>query len=123
MTYTQEQLEGMSDGEINKLVCEVKGLMLHAHQERWEKLREESVIAQDWLTGRFVEFDYCNSPSDMWPLFLETKISIIEPDIEDGKAEYGVGSIYQASSVMVAHANPLRAAAIVYILVKQGESS
>ncbi len=59
--------------------------------------------------------DYCNNPSDAWPIILENRISMIAPDFfTDPKSGHGVGNF---DSPMVRDKNPLRAAIIFYLMM------
>lgn len=97
--YTQEDLKEMSDFEINTLVAHAKGWQPHY----WHHLP-----------------NYCNNWSDMGPLIVETKIAVTPSSklsVQMGFEE----NDWCASVVNFASwcENPLRAAAIVYILIKQ----
>lgn len=105
--------EKLSDFDINKAVAVAKGLKIHPDQSRFEKLRSEAVIAQEWLTGRFVEFEYCNNPADAWPVIIENEIDI-RFDWDD------LGAV----TAMSIHAdaidkNPLRAAMICFLKMQE----
>lgn len=61
--------------------------------------------------------DYCNNPSDAWPIIVENKIWI-QPDM------VGDGFWHCMDCNDDIHAkdnNPLRAAMIVYLMMKDGE--
>ena len=64
---------------------------------------------------------YCSSPADMWPIIAENHIdiewglSINGPD--SGAARY----FEQRNTIIVGDANPLRAAAIVYLKMMEAE--
>lgn len=103
----------MSDLDINKLVAT---LIL---DDFW--VDGNSVMQHDFeqsqITGydEEIEFDPCNDPQDAWPIIVDNKISIS-----------WVVSYWQALSPLQRHVggfqdenNPLRAAMIVYLMVKE----
>lgn len=57
--------------------------------------------------------DYCNNPSDAWPIIFEHEISLVV--VEDGVWVARFGSVFDESS------NPLRSAMIVYLMMKDEE--
>lgn len=59
------------------------------------------------------ERDYCNNPDDMWPIIQKNRISIYPsegPDFMPWQAG--------CKSIMVTDKRPLRAAAIVFLMMK-----
>lgn len=94
--------EQMSDLEINKTV---------------ESL--ESPLAAGILTP-----DYCNSWSDMGPLIRENEITLIRDTSTNdvwlaiSRAWFTVDGIESRDKIEFTHKNPLRAAAIVYLMSK-----
>lgn len=119
--------EEMTDFEINKAVAETKGLKMHKNQSKFETLRDAGVIAQCWLSGRWVEFDYCNNPSDAWPIIVENKIAIrplLKHNLSDGSVEIEDSWEAYANSntkfaILVCCSRPLRAAMIVYLRMNE----
>lgn len=110
----------MSDFEINKLVAE-------SHRVYWH-LRPNSVGNDSWIYCDYYSEcdtnngeiaitlpDYCNNPSDAWPIIAENKISInywLEGDWSaDTHGRYNISD-----------SNPLRAAMIVYLMMKESEN-
>ena len=57
--------------------------------------------------------DYCNNPSDAWPIIFENEISLVV--VEDGVWVARFGSVFDESS------NPLRSAMIVYLMIEDEE--
>ena len=91
--------KSMSDFEINKLVANKLGLFVVA-------------VAQDGIivSGKSLSIDYCNNPSDAWPIVVENKIGI---------KHFNRGS-WQAhcqGDEVVHDENPLRAAMTVYLMM------
>lgn len=67
--------------------------------------------------------NYCNSPTEAMPLIIENRIGII-PSPENGKwkaAHRSVGGD-NTPHFMNESTNPLRAAMIVYLMIKDGEN-
>ena len=113
----------MSDFEINKAVCATKGVKID--NEQYEGLRdrdERIVLCRDEL-GMSIGVDYCNNPSDAWPIIIKNKVSIMndldlwEASIDfDGDLEkHGTDEVLTKH---YEHANPLRAAMIVYLMLQ-----
>jgi hypothetical protein len=95
--------ESMSDFEINKAVANKLGLFVVA-------------VAQDGIivNGSSLSIDYCNNPSDAWPIINGNSINI-KFDGHGGGAfadEYG--------SVIIRCKNKLRAAMIVFLMMQNG---
>lgn len=61
---------------------------------------------------------YCNNPSDAWPIILSNKLRI-QPAGEGGWFSDNLED--DANYNQSWHANPLRAAMIVYLMMKEGE--
>ena len=79
----------------------------------YEVITGENVISVTAVT------DYCNNPSDMWPLIVENKIDVCFIDECDSWTSFGLTKnklLVDSSSD-----NPLRAAAIVYLMIKDAE--
>jgi len=73
------------------------------------------------------EFDPCNNPDDMWPIIVEHDITVSPSEgawIHDGKPHgynsdsYEIGKLYEYYDK-----NPLRAAAIVFLMMKDAEKA
>jgi hypothetical protein len=62
--------------------------------------------------------DYCNNPSDMMPLVFENKIDLVSC-VSNGTEEWQAIKFYITwkAAINIFHKNPLRAAAIVYLLM------
>lgn len=106
---TKEQLQAMSDFEVNKALCTLIGKDVSGICE----LRNQ-------MTGAVT--DFCNTPNGIMPLAFENGISLIKADNENAwlamaPAEYK--SIFIQSEIMVQHERPLRAIACCLILVLQ----
>lgn len=105
MDYTQ-----LSDYEINKAIA----LKLNPAATDFCKGEGEST----WFTvSTYSENrDYCNNPSDAWPIIIKNRIHIDPPlkDFLPWKADRGV-------AFECTHENPLRAAMIVFLKLKEHE--
>ncbi|QPW26455.1 DUF2591 family protein [Edwardsiella ictaluri] len=64
--------------------------------------------------------DYCNNPDDMWPLIVENGMSLA---FWDGEWEADCGAYWVDGTEWkfdgYRHTNPLRAAAIAYLMMKE----
>ena len=105
--------EEMSDFEINQAVtCEVHGCQM------WGVNKDGSFYHCGVLGDAYIHqpvVDYCNNPSDAWPIILENKITIFSPnDTHDDSlwmAELDESHMFSA--------NPLRAAMIVFLMMQE----
>lgn len=102
----------MSDFEINTLVAEKLGVDAKIEDGRLftsKKHDGDNVISVTTVT------DYCNNPSDMWPLILEISFCITVNRFGEWTASAldSGGKFKQWSDK-----NTLRAAAIVYLMIK-----
>ena len=106
MKYTQNQLIVMSDFDINCIIA---------------KIQNESGVYMNDIVSQRVK-DYCNSWSDMGPLLGPNNISICY-DKKDFPCAFVLEDISEFREwdfkVCCFNGNVLRAAAIVYILIKQ----
>lgn len=102
----------LSDFEINKLVAESLGYVVESD----DPVEGNSVLISV-LDGGYIEcppFDPCNKPSHAWLIIVESKIDVIY--FEHGTEDYWTcckGNTYHR------HANPLRAAMIVYLMMRE----
>lgn len=97
----------MSDQQINKLVAAADGMDSGAHY------MGDVVVLRD---NRWVSFDPCNNPEDAWPIILSNKIGINPGTSSDKWAAH-----YCNWDIAIADANPIRAAMIVFLMMKEGE--
>ena len=103
--------EEMSDFEINKQVAINRG-GYQGHVEHMQHGVKESDRASHGLL--FTERDYCNNPSDAWPIILANRINVYAsegPDFMPWMAGCG--------GFMVSNKNPLRAAMIVFLMMQE----
>lgn len=105
------RFSGMTDGEINKLVAEAIFNVVEGGVGG-------SVCAGDTGAGDMCDYNYCNNWADMGPLLVEKKISlsVFADGSCDAHVKAGGFICYQSEGE-----NPLRAAAEVYLMIKDGE--
>lgn len=92
----------MSDIEINNLVFDAI---------------QESPPALLWGKSRRY-LDFCNNPADAWPIIVENKISIQAMGDDDVRGLWHSESRYPNNCYCFSN-NPLRAAMIVFIMMKE----
>lgn len=131
MKYTKEQLQAMSDKEINTalatLVFDAQGAPYVINQTvalgKMDKLRQDCLgyelypHAIDVICGFGMRIDYCNTPNDIMPLAFEygveyKKLPLTQKFAADSPSDYHSRCVNE---------NPLRAIACCLILVLQGE--
>lgn len=114
MTYTTQQLQAMSDFEVNKALCIKLGYDVSG-------ISEQRNMMTDAVT------DYCNDPKDIMPLAFERGISLIS--LSDGYLASKIKDIYMTegyrslrfcdpSGEECADTNPLRAIACLILLME-----
>ncbi|HDC4601715.1 TPA: DUF2591 family protein [Enterobacter cloacae] len=120
----------LSDFEINRAVAIAIGF----HPDECDIAKRGSPsVGVEWNedTGLPIRvFDYCNNPADAWPIIIGKKLSIVNADDEwlclpedtavDGITGDGVQMIYSGAGIV--HANPLRAAMVMFLII-QDESN
>lgn len=105
MDYSQ-----LTDQEINMLVAKIQ----HPDKDFIDsKTRPPSVVMLNHIN---MWIDYCNNPSDAWPIIESNRISIRNRYEGDWKAENEWGE----SRFHVA-CNPLRAAMIVFLMMQDAK--
>lgn len=105
----------MSDREINMHVASI--------------IYPESTVIESrsrppcaFVTGGIPDcwVDYCNNPADAWPIITENKISIYAMSETDARGKWGAEAFYPSEAYHF-NDNPLRAAMIVFLMMKEGE--
>lgn len=106
--------EDMSDPEINKAVADALGLKTTSQYDDFIAVRKKGF-------GQWVEVDYCNNPSDAWPIIFHSQISLTSPNSfgteEIWDAEYFIPK-NTGEVISENNKNPLRAAMIVFLKMK-----
>lgn len=115
---------GLSDFEINKLVAEALGESVTDNQSASLKVKSSSVLISS-ICGVSCELNYCNNPSDAWPVIIENKISLTY-EMNEWVASTG----FSVDINGIAHCrrwemnkNPLRAAMIAFLMIKDVEKN
>lgn len=103
--------EEMSDFEVNGYVS------MHMHGFSWIEFVDGYASHVKCGNERSPGFamievtDYCNNPSDAWPIIYDNHISIIN--------NYGWGACHHRTGIESSmHVNPLRAAMIVFLMMQ-----
>ena len=116
----------LSDFQINKLVAGALGIKVAENQFFYLGYRDESVVIVSRYSEADAVVDYCNNPSDAGPIILKNKISI--NCYKEGDSDYWESSSYDSkNNEKKRHfanddKNPLRAAMIVYLMMKDAEN-
>jgi hypothetical protein len=79
------------------------------------QLQDIGTVSQNRGRTLAVVFDPCNNPSDAWPIIVDHSISIMQIEGEQEWIAFFWGDDFECS-----HANPLRAAMIVYLMMQEG---
>lgn len=100
------------DYEINARVGESLGMTAHfiEHDGR-VKFRDEKGRIQGTK-------DYCNNPAEAWPIIAENKINI---DFRDSLKAGPMARLSRDNGVYSVDKNPLRAAMIFFLMMKDAE--
>ena len=103
----------MSDFEINVSVAAKLGVNAKCEDGclfTSKKHTGDNVISVTTVT------DYCNNPSDMWPLIVENRISIHTSHCDSRCKAFSLknNGVFRCEDV-----NPLRAAAIVLLMLNE----
>ncbi len=101
-----------TDFEINKQVAKELG---HEFCVSHHPKSENAIII---LSQRPDPVDYCNNPADSWPIIAGNGINFI---FQKDALSNVVGSVCRLSSFWGESSNPLRAAMIVFLKMKDAE--
>ena len=110
--------EEMSDFEINKQVAINRG-GYQGHVEHMQHGVKESDRASHGLL--FTERDYCNNPSDAWPVILANRIMLnpyCADDLWKAEVPCGFDGFFKTYATCYHH-NPLRAAMVVFLMMQE----
>ncbi|EMS8795795.1 phage protein NinX family protein [Enterobacter ludwigii] len=125
MDYSQ-----LSDFEINKRVAIALNIDMHFFISESEDSFDSEVLSSEmgpiWQTSADMVLQYtpsngncfnpCNNPADAWPIIVGSKINIRFG--AEGMACEAQFMQYGHESVECYHANPLRAAMIVFLMMQ-----
>lgn len=126
----------MSDFEINSavhnaLLDKPYELTFHGGGKITWKDKDSGRVIETGIVGYTKNglHDYCNNPADAWPIIIGQKLSLINADDEwlcvpdyatvDGVAGEDIQKIYFSYGYV--DANPLRAAMVVFLMMKESE--
>lgn len=114
----------MSNFEINMAVIEInKESRISGEVVKYPHFADGSSVGLYHKDGDYYEwFNYCNNPSDAWPIMKESLIGVT-PD-EDGVTMRFYGdwtARAHCKNLQFTDKNPLRAAMIVYLMMKDEE--
>lgn len=122
MKHFQSELEAMSNIEINELVA--------MSDDRFTnvcilKIGDGYNVGVHDESGLPTMVDYCNNPSDAWPIIDENKIDIQfgSEEATNGAESFKWDGVDILSAWLAMHDNPLRAAMIVFLLMQQDKES
>lgn len=120
----------LSNFEINKLVAEVfySGMTInHPREINITAVNPENAPVIVGYPDSLWK-DYCNNPSDAWPIIVKEGISIAFDTNEDEWLAWGDFEFDQCGWDMIneptlyhSHANPLRAAMIVFLQMQENK--
>lgn len=117
MKYTKEQLQAMSDFDVNKALAIAKGKYAGDVGD-W---MPNGVKVNDESGFFYTEMNYCNTPNDIMPLAFEHKLTLMPAVIIDDWGWQALKNNMLGVSHYYSDKNPLRAIACCLILVLQGE--
>lgn len=107
----------MSDAEINASVAKIMFEVNEGIATPYSH-RPDAYIYH--LNGLHSVKDYCNNPADAWPIIVERKINIEWHEWKNSK--WMPFALNNATAKSCYDANPLRAAMIVFLMMKEGEN-
>lgn len=109
--------EDMSDFEVNKAVSDIVHLNLFQLDSNGNGVFvSRSTDKYDFVNIVHSNFDPCNNPSDAWPIIVENRITVSP---YDDKTQ-GWSATFD-TSFFVDEDNPLRAAMICFLKMKDAE--
>lgn len=126
----------MSDFEINSAVHNAKLsdpyslVFMGDDRIAWTKENGDQIITDRVPYTKNGVHDYCNNPADAWPIIVENGISLVKARSWWVSAATGFGyegffgdddSCYYGRSTWFECGNPLRAAMVVFLMMKEGE--
>lgn len=115
--HTIEELEGKSNFEINKLVAEEEGVKWHLSPYSKSNDTPHWIYCDNWdsVNGDSIYLpDYCNSWGDMGQIIEYKKICLVS---NESGGEW-VAFLDEFDTIMASNESPLRAAAIVYLMME-----
>lgn len=111
MTYTTQQLQGMSDFEVNKALFKKLG-----NRCSYQEGTDGGLVFENWSI-----IDYCNNPNDIMPLAFERKIRLEYSHLVECWAASAWKKTGAREQTMIASFgdkdNPLRAIACLILMM------
>jgi hypothetical protein len=108
----------MSDFEINNSVALSLGIEVVEWSGKIFGCVERKI---DNVTSVIGVIDCCNNQSDAWPVIHENRISLRPDDMYEEAQNSGYWRADNEAGNHCHHENPLRAAMIVYLMMKDSE--
>lgn len=113
----------MSDEQIAVMVaglCTIDGVSINEDGMAVRNVVDDS--PGSYSGGDYIEFDFdpCNNPEDAWPIIVERKINIEWHEWKNSK--WMPFALNNATAKSCYDANPLRAAMIVFLMMKESEN-
>lgn len=110
------KFESMSDFEINNAVAIALG------SKKSEVHCNASIIkgVENHVETDFGSRDYCNNPAHMWPIIVDNRIALI-PFYNDWIAKRVDDCEIACHEFQFMDRNPLRAAAIVFLMMQESK--
>lgn len=122
--------EQMSDFDINVAVLKIKlasqpGTVFHPQSECELTETKDDFVRITTQMGREQKIDFCHNPEQAWPIIAENIIAVYPQVTHPG----GTGDLEHTgkwiaeslSQITVDDNNPLRAAMIVFLKMKEGQ--
>ncbi len=109
----------MSDEQIAVMVaglCTIEGVSINEDGMAVRNVIDGS--PGSYSGGDYIEFDFdpCNNPEDAWPIIADNRVNILWDWNESGLHGASASPIWEYE-----HENVLRAAMIVFLMMKEGE--
>lgn len=112
----------MSDFEINSavhnaLLSEPYSMLFMGNDRiEWTSKDGREIVTDRVPYTKNGVHDYCNNPSDAWPIIVDNKISLT---CHQSRGEWS--AVFNTENICFHANNPLRAAMIVFLMMKGGE--
>lgn len=116
----------MSDEKIAAMVaglCTIEGVSINEDGVAVRSVVDDS--PGSYSGGDYIEFDFdpCNNPADAWPIITANRIGVIPaPEHGTWRAAHRVIGEDSNPRHFTQDANPLRAAMIVFLMMKESEN-
>ena len=108
--------EEMSEHAISSKILESKVIEMGFTANIRPTLPHKAGSTNAYCGNTLENFDI-NNPADMWPIIVDNGISLLQQDNEEGWCAFR----WDDDNAECWHKNPLRAAAIVFLMMKDAE--